>query len=227
MDFPDLPYLIDIQQALWQWPRSRASLLVGAGMSFNAEPLAGVTSNFPTWSQLVKAMFDEVYPPQPNENAQQREQRFSGLNALTLASEYEATFGRQKLERLIKSQIPDMEHLPGKLHKLLLQLPWVDVFTTNYDTLLERTEIYEKAYQPVIKASELTSATSPRIIKLHGSFPSQTPFIITEEDYRCYPRDFAPFINTVRQSLLENILVLIGFSGDNSKFSTMGGVDSR
>ena len=28
--------------------------------------------------------------------------------------------------------------------------------------------------------------TAPEIIKLHGSFPSHRPFIITEEDYRTY-----------------------------------------
>jgi hypothetical protein len=218
MSFPDLPYFIDLQKALWQWPRARAALMVGAGMSFNAIPLVGVTSGFPTWSQLVRAMFEEVYPTQPNENIQSRDKWFAGLNALTLASEYEATFGRQKLENLIKKQVPDMDHVPGKLHKLLLQLPWSDVFTTNYDTLLERTEVDERAYQPVIKTNELTSAISPRIVKLHGSFPSQTPFIITEEDYRRYPKDFAPFVNTVRQSLLENALVLIGFSGDDPNF---------
>ena len=101
---------------------------------------------------------------------------------------------------------------------MLLELPWVDVFTTNYDTLLERTEIFGQTYQTVTKSSELTAAFAPRIVKLHGSFPSQTPFIITEEDYRTYPRDFAPFVNTVQQSLLENSFVLIGFSGDDPNF---------
>ncbi|MBA7630129.1 hypothetical protein ES703_37639 [subsurface metagenome] len=53
---------------------------------------------------------------------------------------------------------------------------------------------------------------------LHGSFPSERPFIITEEDYRTYPREFAPFVNTVQQSLLENTLCLVGFSGDDPNF---------
>jgi hypothetical protein len=101
---------------------------------------------------------------------------------------------------------------------LLLQLPWVDVFTTNYDTLLERTEIPGRTYHPVTKSSQLTTAFAPRIIKLHGSFPSQAPFIVTEEDYRTYPSKFAPFVNSVRQSLLENSFVLIGFSGDDPNF---------
>jgi hypothetical protein len=54
--------------------------------------------------------------------------------------------------------------------------------------------------------------------QLHGPFPSQSPFIISEEDYRTYPRRFAPFVNSVQQSLLENSFVLIGFSGDDPNF---------
>lgn len=221
MNFPDLPHLKQLQNLLWQWPKSRAAVMVGAGLSLNAEPLPGVTTHFPTWRQLVRAMFDELYPLYPNtsdDELRSREARFLSTNALRLASEYEATFGEGKLEQLIRIQNPDSDYQPGLLHKLLLQLPWADVFTTNYDTLLERTEIPNRTYQPVIKAIELTTAFSPRIVKLHGSFPSQTPFIVTEEHYRKYPSEFAPFINSVQQSLLENTFVLIGFSGDDPNF---------
>lgn len=53
---------------------------------------------------------------------------------------------------------------------------------------------------------------------MHGSFPDIRPFIITEEDYRTYPSLFPEFVNTVRQSLIENCLCLIGFSGDDPNF---------
>ena len=58
----------------------------------------------------------------------------------------------------------------------------------------------------------------PRIIKLHGSFPSHRPFIITEEDYRTYPVKFAPLVNTVQQSLLENVFCMVGFSCEDPNF---------
>jgi hypothetical protein len=122
------------------------------------------------------------------------------------------------LDLLISTLNPDADHQPGRLHKLLLELPWADVFTTNYDTLLERTDVPGRTYQPVTKIAQLTTAFSPRIIKLHGSLPSDTPFIITEEDYRTYPKQFAPFVNSVQQSLLENSFVLIGFSGADPNF---------
>ena len=221
MDFPDLPHLLQLQKDLWHWPSSRAAVMVGAGFSLNSVPSPGVNTRFPTWRQLSRSMFDEIYPRLPNETEEQREGReeqFAHSDALRLASEYEAAFGRNKLESLIRVKVPDSDHQPGDLHSLLLQLPWKDVFTTNYDTLIERTEVPGRAYQAATTAKDLTSVFSPRIIKLHGSLPSQTPFIITEEDYRTYPKCFAPFVNTVRQSLIENAFVLIGFSGDDPNF---------
>src|ERR1039457_3784628 len=215
MNFPDLLYLKQLRADLWQWPRSRAAVMVGSGFSLNAEPLPGVSARFPKWQDLSRFMIDELHP---FEGAKERQARRSTTDPLRIASEYEAAFDKGRLDRLVRAQLPDSDYVPGKLHRLLMQLPWADVFTTNYDTLLERTEVDKRIYHPVTKVTELTTAFAPRIVKLHGSFPSQTPFIISEEDYRTYPRTFAPFVNSVRQSLLENSFVLIGYSGDDPNF---------
>ena len=58
---------------------------------------------------------------------------------LRLANEIEAAFGRPALDSILSQSIPDLNYSPSELHKKLLNLPWEDVFTTNYDTLLERT----------------------------------------------------------------------------------------
>ena len=53
--------------------------------------------------------------------------------------------------------------------------------------------------------------------------PSNPPFIFTEEDYRTYPRTFAPFVNLVQQVLMENELCLIGVSGNDPNFIQWSG----
>jgi hypothetical protein len=166
-------------------------------------------------------MFDQMHPSLPGETraaTDARNEKFTRSNPLRIASEYEAAFGREKLDLFLRERNPDADFHPGDLHRSLLELPWADVFTTNYDTLLERTEISSRSYQPINKVAELPTSFSPRIVKLHGSFPSHTPFIISEEDYRTYPHRFAPFVNTVQQALLENSFVLVGFSGDDPNF---------
>ena len=142
------------------------------------------------------------------------------LQVPALAHQVEAAFGRPALDQMLRDAIPDLQHEPSPLHAALLDLPWSDVFTTNYDTLLERARrsVISQRYDLVLKPDDLTHSNRPRIVKLHGSLPSERPFIITDEDYRRYPQEFAPFVNAVRQALLENTLCLIGFSGDDPNF---------
>ncbi len=221
MDFPDHNNLLQLQKHLTRRQNLRPAVMVGAGMSRNSTPSPGVSTRFPTWGELSRAMYDEVYPLPPNateEQIKRREREFNQKTALRIASEYEAQFKRRQLDYFLLKSIPNKDHHPGKLHKLLLDLPWKDVFTTNYDTLLERTYVPGRLYKSVQTVNDLATSESPRIIKLHGSFSSNTSFIITEEDYRTYPQRFAPFVNTVRQSLIENAFVLIGFSGDDPNF---------
>ncbi|HAC21358.1 MAG TPA: hypothetical protein DCF91_04565 [Porphyromonadaceae bacterium] len=204
-------YLSEIADRLWS---GHASIMVGAGFSKNAQKANYSTKSFPTWNELGDIFYEKLYAQKPNATDR------AYLNVLKLADEVEVGFGKEYLNNLIKRELPDNEYIPSELHVKLLSLPWKDVFTTNYDTLLERSteSIVERRYEVVTNMHDLVWSTSPRIVKLHGSFPSERPFIISGEDYRQYPKKYAPFVNTVQQSLLENTLCLIGFSGDDPNF---------
>ena len=204
------PYLNEIADQLWS---NNAAVMVGAGFSRNAKPVGPTSASFPSWQELGDHFFEKLQGQRPSENARY-------LSIPKLAEQVEAAFGRPSLDQLLRDAIPDLRYEPSPLHSQLLNLPWKDVFTTNYDTLLERARasVTLKHYDVVATKDDLLYANQPRIVKLHGSFPSTTPFVITEEDYRRYPSDHAPFVNTVRQSLLENTLCLIGFSGDDPNF---------
>jgi hypothetical protein len=225
-EFPDQPQIERIRERLWSGREfGRASVMVGAGFSKNARGSSPTLPAFPSWGELAGVMYEALYPPDQNRSASWEESKkiaTSGAGAMSLASEYEALFGRAALNNLVSSSVPDEKFEPGSLHSLLLSLPWSDVFTTNYDTLLDRArshpEVYERKYELVLTPADLPLKAKPRIVKLHGSLPSQRPFIITEEDYRTYPVRFAPFVNTVQQAVMENALCLLGFSGDDPNF---------
>jgi len=157
------------------------------------------------------------------ENLKKEGQSISG--ALRLAQEYEATHGRVSLDNLLQKVVPDNLYEPSTVHSQLLELPWADVFTTNWDTLLERAAdgLLERNYERLMRIEDIPLKQRPRLVKLHGSFPSNGPFILTEDDFRTYPQKFAPFINLVQQSMMENVLCLVGFSGDDPNFLAWSG----
>lgn len=198
-----------------------AAVLVGAGFSRNAVKTGSDIPDSPTWDELANIFADKLAGSKENKKGSEEENKKPYLSPLVMAERVEAVYGRSELNHLLQESIQDQDYLPSSLHRQLLRLPWSDIFTTNYDTLLERTgeEISEKSFTVITNKEDLIgSSGKTRIVKLHGSFPSHYPFIITSEDYRTYPQRFAPFVNTVQQSMLENTLCLIGFSGDDPNF---------
>ena len=204
------PYLNEIAERLFS---GHAAVMIGSGFSRNAQPRGDSSPQFPDWSGLGDLFYERLHHKRPDAGAKY-------LSVPTLANEVEAALGRPALDRMLSSAIPDQEHEPAALHIALLNLPWSDVFTTNYDTLLERAcrSVASQKYDIVVNQHDLVNSERPRIVKLHGSLSPACRLIVTDEDYRRYPEDHAPFVNTVRQALLENTLCLIGFSGDDPNF---------
>ena len=187
--------------------------MVGSGFSKNVLKIRPDAEDPPLWCDVVEKMFHKLYPQETDRTA-------AANNPLRIAQEYETTFGRGDLHRFIRQTVRDDDFKPGDIHKRLLRLPWHDIFTTNWDTLLEKTcdSVPERAYSIVRNMDEIPLANRPRIVKLHGSFPAYFPLICTKEDYRTYRTKFAPFVNTMQQAMMETVMLLIGFSGNDPNF---------
>lgn len=220
MSVPDQSYINRVRDALWLRSGGGASVMVGSGFSRNALKTRPDANDPPTWREVAKAVYNKLYG---DRDAIAEASQTSDF--LRLAQEYKVAFGRGDLHRFIRNLIRNDDFKPGDLHTRLLRLPWRDVFTTNWDTLLERarTSVADRAYSVVQNMDEIPQANRPRIVKLHGSLPAHFPLIFTEEDYRTYPRKFAPFVNTAQQAMMETVFCLIGFSGDDPNFLQWSG----
>ena len=220
MPFRDQSHIDQVRDALWK-RYGGASVMIGSGLSRNARKTGPDAESLPTWREVGGAIHNKLYP-QMDRGSQGIEigQMEVTDNLLRVAQEYEAAFGRLDLHRLLRQLIRDDDFTPGDAHTRLLRLPWCDVFTTNWDTLLERASdsVVECNYSVVRTIDEIPLAYGQRIFKLHGSFPAYFPLILTEEDYRTYPAKFAPLVNTVQQAMMETVFCLIGFSGDDPNF---------
>lgn len=194
----------------------KASVMIGSGFSLNAENDG--TGAMKDWNALNNELFYSLYSRKPTEV------EMAGLTPVRLAAQVESTHGQKELDEIIMNALPDKSVYPGALHKKLMKLHWHDVFTTNYDTLLERScDESGAAYSLVTTKDTLLYSKAPRIIKLHGSFPDVRPFIMSEDAFRTYAQKYPEFVNTVKQSLIENLFCMIGFSGNDPNFlSWMG-----
>ncbi len=220
---PNGGHLYRIREALGS---GHAAVMIGAGFSLNAQN----GNRLPLWDGLIESLLCDLYASEADKAAARK--RLGGTSGmLRLAEEYEAVLTRAQLDKRLHELLPDAGVImPGELHTKLLALNWADVYTTNYDTLLERTldtdrrafnPRIKRRYQVVVAAEDVPFSKSngrPRIVKLHGSLRTGSRLIVTEEDYRSYPGTFAPFVNTVQQSMLENVFCLLGFSGDDPNF---------
>lgn len=207
---PDYPAFLAFARALWE---NEAAVMVGAG--FSRVCRREVDSPVPPLWSTFQSEMEEALGYRQGE----------GPDALRLAQEYKTMHGENGMHHLILQLVADSQWEPGKLHKQLLELPWRDVLTTNWDTLLERTkpQTPDRIYSCVHTIQDIAHRARPRIVKLHGSMPSHKPFIFTEDDYRTYPVQFAPFVNLAQQVMLEHDLCLIGFSGLDPNFLAWSG----
>ena len=211
-EFPDQLFLNHVRDALWRRP-GQASVMIGSGFSRNARKNRPDAPDIPLWADLAKALAKSL--------ATSRDQAACEIDPLELAQEYERAFGRARLHQFLIESVRDDDFSPSKLHERLLSLPWRDVFTTNWDTLLERClPLPERAYSLVTSRDHLPIGAPPRIVKLHGSLPGTFPLIVTKNDYETYRNSkvFAPFVNTVRQAMMETVVLLLGFSGEDPNF---------
>ncbi len=212
-ELPDYPAVKKLAAALWQQDTSYhgAAIMIGAGFSRSAATTGDPSKKLPLWADLSKALEQDLGAS-------------NTADPLRLAEEYFAYFGRPALHDLVRKEINDAAWTPGDMYKTLLELPWSEVLTTNWDTLLERAakEVHQRAYNIVSRQEDLVSAPTPRIVKLHGTV-NATDLVFTQEDYRRYPQKHAAFVNFARQVFIENELCLLGFSGDDPNFLQWAG----
>lgn len=174
---------------------------------------------------------------------------------LNIVSKYIERKGyREALEVYIEDRIPyideDKDELvflkkeaPVKItpedlsvHKRLLEGSWDNIYTTNYDSLIEYSALKtEKQWNTIINGYDLAfSKQKKSIIKIHGNLRNPNKkedfrkfefdgnhhqrYIISKEDYDQYPNDHEAFTQLMRISLLQGCFCLIGFSGDDPNF---------
>lgn len=171
------------------------ALFIGAGMSLNA--------GLPNWTDLLRNVQSAAKVPD--------------MSDLPLMAEYivnNPKIGRNRLHAEILDQVAGPFPLTDA-HRLISDLPVGEIWTTNYDRLLEQT--YANA--AVVDAEDkiqLVGSKPRTVIKMHGSVTTDqdwaSPPVVTRSDYENYPIDRPRTWAVLQGSYLSRTMLFLGFS---------------
>lgn len=180
--------------------RRAATILVGAGLS------QGV--GYPGWSDLLEEVRKTL--------------ELCDMDDLPLIAQYYISeYGDSRLQQLIRtSLICDPPPEPGYSHECLAKLPLAEIWTTNYDDLIERA-IGDEADIYVVDGdlARAGGVSGRRIYKMHGSLdPPETPLVVARSHYEQYPYTHQRFWRLLQASFLTKSFLFLGFSFDDPNF---------
>lgn len=225
------------------------SLLIGTGFSRNAY------KDMPLWDGLLLDMARKQF------NSSKTDEELEGIirqAPTAIVDSFLKTHKRDELDNYIEHHIPFIDNnlrvlfapMSGYdpiqkstiidddlyLHYQLLNGSWLNIYTTNYDNLLElASKRRGYNYKLITHRNELAETIHNRkIIKLHGSiinphsddyspsFDGQegVRYIISKSDYDDYEKHHDAFCNIIKGNLLQGSFCLIGFSGTDPNFIT-------
>jgi hypothetical protein len=174
-----------------------AAIFVGAGLSRAA--------GYPDWGSLLSPMQERCDVPP--------------LSDLPLVAEYialdRANGGRDALETHILTTMTSIEPEPTSSHLDLSRLDVKELWTTNYDRLLE-TAIPGAVVVATEEKIHNIASQRRAIIKMHGSIDAQDkwelPPVITRSDYERYELDHPRTWTVLRSSYMSRTILFLGFS---------------
>src|SRR5215216_8183805 len=183
--------------------RRHAILFVGAGVS--------MAVGLPSWQSLVDHLLKELdLSPDVIDGMDEGHQMLAEFYRLKQGS-----IGplRSWLDRNWKVACDRVSE--SQLHKLIVELDFPTIYTTNYDRNLETAfEVHNKPYAKITNAKEIADAPEgvTHIIKYHGDFDDDNSLVLTETDFFERLSFDSPLDIKFRADALGRPILFIGYS---------------
>lgn len=187
----------------------QASVLVGAGLS---------RPGYPVWLELLRPVAQR-YGVAIRDNEPD----------LPQVAQYIANSGGDGvLIEHIVSAVADVTPVPRETHRLLVQLPVRDIWTTNYDSLIETADA---SIETIARDADFVArrAGERRLYKMHGSIPfgasepegGRHQLVISRDDYDRYEQTHPRFWQFLQGQFLTTSFLFLGFSLTDPNFDNV------
>ena len=175
-----------------------ASLFIGSGLSRKA--------NYSGWKDILRNCAREIGLDV------EKEER----NLITLAQYYIRVKQRTQITETIKEFFSDGNGTVQDVHRIIASLPVTNVWTTNYDTLIERAYEEEGISTTIITDDEsycnIDRAAKIKIHKIHGTVKTAGKCIIARQDYDLFPKTHDIVLSELKGEMCSNSFLFLGYS---------------
>jgi hypothetical protein len=229
IDEPDGEHVDNLRM---QIAKDRASVLIflGAGLSFGVGRYLGRASferpsswddeRFPSWPDLIDRLKRELVAG-ADKATQHSYDRFFTYNDYTdCAQLFRSAVGDQRYFEFLRNQFRTEEEDASRLtpsHAELVRLPIPELFTTNYDELIELTFRHHGVELAVSSTVEEFRAHQPvrperHLIKLHGTISREETIVLTRDDYASSRRSRLQMFEHLSHEVHYASFLFVGFS---------------
>ncbi len=214
-------------------------IFLGAGLSFGVGRALGrgsfetpppITddSRFPSWLLLVNRMIGDLIAGVDDERERRSYERFAKEHdPVDFAQLYRNVVGPDRYFEFLDTQFrtldSDAERLTAS-HQALVGLPVAEIFTTNYDGLIELAYARWDGDLAVSVSPQqflAVEASRPKhhLVKLHGTWNAHESIVLTRDDYARSRLERAEMFRYLGQQARFATFLFIGFSLTDPNFN--------
>jgi hypothetical protein len=200
----------------------RCVLFVGAGLTAQSKTVYG--EHLPTWGVLLKQMVNWCETNGVDLGAEKEElfEIIAKKRFLTVAQELQERLG-PRLNVCLSEILHSGKIRPSEAHKIIPEINWVAVLTSNYDSLIEGaySQVSGGILPPVFSQNNVNSALDCLrkkchfVFKVHGDLNIPGTIVLGNRDY-----SHLLYSSPAYRSFLETIfatytVLFVGFGGDD------------
>jgi hypothetical protein len=189
-------------------------LFVGAGASQAAK--------LPGWDALINEMKEAILTHSVH-TAAEVNAFLVGADHLDIAEQFRADVGDFQYFKFLRDRFRVDVPL-SRLHHEIRRWPVTNIFTTNWDRLLEKTLRPLHGVEPLTvvfpeQLGYIDGNSVKKIVKLHGDIDHPGSIVLTRKDYSEYFSRHRDFERELSSSINNRTLLFIGFSLRDPNFT--------